>query len=203
MNYLVFLQVAEAYKSVAPDLIRKMWACYGVGPKEVKAMIAGMAPTVLHSLKSIGRRDIELEIRAMATIMGIDFGELLALNMSYEMHMGCTAILAPLKDSNTQEICLALNGTVGLGTLDWELPVLQHLTINLSFVRNGKTLYNATTWAGYVGMLTGASPHGKFALAINFRQENTPQFVNATDAKTKIRAHRRFSTKDHGDDSGI
>ena len=35
---------------------------------------------------------------------------------------------------------------------------LKPLTVNLDFQRNNKTVFKATTFAGYVGMLTGFRP---------------------------------------------
>jgi len=34
-------------------------------------------------------------------------------------------------------------------TMDWELDFLEPLTIEIDFQRGGKTLYVATSWAGY------------------------------------------------------
>ena len=35
------------------------------------------------------------------------------------------------------------------------MPELKKLTIEVDFINNGNVLYTATTWAGYVGVLTG------------------------------------------------
>jgi len=45
---------------------------------------------------------------------------------------------------------------------------LKPLTIEVEFVRNNKTVFIATTWAGYVGVLTGMAPD-RFSVSVNFR----------------------------------
>uniref|UniRef100_A0A8C9QE04 Acid ceramidase n=1 Tax=Spermophilus dauricus TaxID=99837 RepID=A0A8C9QE04_SPEDA len=45
---------------------------------------------------------------------------------------------------------------------------LKPLTVNLDFQRNNKTVFKATSFAGYVGMLTGFKP-GLFSLTLNER----------------------------------
>jgi hypothetical protein len=67
-------------------------------------------------------------------------------------------------------ICLSgnewpLQGAAGFPihgrTLDWHMPVLKTLAIEVVFQRRGVPVCRATTWAGYVGVLTGraALPH--------------------------------------------
>lgn len=56
--------------------------------------------------------------------------------------------------------------------MDWELPALQELTIEVDFVRGGHTVFTATTWPGYVGVLTGVKAGG-FSVSVNYRR--TPE----------------------------
>lgn len=42
--------------------------------------------------------------------------------------------------------------------MDWDMPELQAITIEVEFQRNYNTHFVATTWAGYVGILTGIKP---------------------------------------------
>jgi len=62
-------------------------------------------------------------------------------------------------------------------TLDWDLLALKELTIEVEFHRGGKLLFVSTTFAGYLGVLTAASPH-KFAVAVNHRPNSTMTGVN-------------------------
>ena len=49
------------------------------------------------------------------------------------------------------------------------MPELQPLTIEVDFVRAGLVAFRATTWAGYIGILTGVRPGG-FSVSVNYRR---------------------------------
>ena len=49
------------------------------------------------------------------------------------------------------------------------MPELQPLTIEVDFVRAGRVAFRATTWAGYIGILTGVRPGG-FSVSVNYRR---------------------------------
>ena len=66
-------------------------------------------------------------------------------------------------------------------TLDWDMPVLREFTIEVSFVQKKKEVFRATTWAGYVGVLTGLR-RGSFAAAVNFRSRFVAQCFLSLDA---------------------
>ena len=53
--------------------------------------------------------------------------------------------------------------------MDWEMPELQPLTIEVDFVQGGALVYSTTTWAGYVGVLTGVRAGG-FSVSVNYRR---------------------------------
>lgn len=87
---------------------------------------------------------------------------------------GCTALV--LHDDNGTPV-LARN-------LDWALPALDELVIHVEFVRGGAPVFVATTFAGYVGVLTGmntATLPGApgVGLAVNFRVQPASIFVSA------------------------
>ncbi len=48
---------------------------------------------------------------------------------------------------------------------------LEALNIDLRVFRGRRLLYTATTWAGYIGVLTAQRP-GSYAAAVNFREAN-------------------------------
>ena len=43
------------------------------------------------------------------------------------------------------------------------------LTIEVDFIRGGNVVSKATTWAGYIGVLTGVRPEG-FSVSVNYRR---------------------------------
>jgi hypothetical protein len=53
-------------------------------------------------------------------------------------------------------------------TLDWPMPMLRRMTIQVRFLRDRRVLYHATTFVGYTGVLTAMRPGG-FAVAVNYR----------------------------------
>ena len=60
-------------------------------------------------------------------------------------------------------------------TMDWAMDFLKTYTVQLNFKKNGKTLFKSSSWAGYLGVLTGCRP-GAFSVSINFRSTNDGHF---------------------------
>merc|ERR1712196_234551 len=52
--------------------------------------------------------------------------------------------------------------------MDWGALFLRDLSCQVEFSRGGQPLYKASTWAGYMGCLTGVRP-GAFSVTINYR----------------------------------
>jgi len=99
------------------------------------------------------------EIRSGAKQLNIPLAQATLLNIIYEVEAGCTSIVA-VND----------NGEIFHGrNLDFSLAsVLRSLVINVDFQSGGKTVYMGTTYAGYVGLLTGMRPNS-FAISANQR----------------------------------
>ncbi|KAF0035318.1 hypothetical protein F2P81_013076, partial [Scophthalmus maximus] len=94
------------------------------------------------------------EIRGMASLFGGSLSDIVILNFAYEISAFCTSIVAQDK-----------NGSVYHGrNLDYPHPVLRNLTVNVVFLKNGEVAYRGTSFAGYVGLWTGQSPH-KFTVS--------------------------------------
>ena len=67
-------------------------------------------------------------------------------------------------------------------TLDWMMPGVDprkfaSLLVDLTFTRGGQALYSSTSFAGYLGVLTGVR-HGAFSLSINFRKPFAGRWVD-------------------------
>uniref|UniRef100_A0A5F9CNG8 Acid ceramidase n=1 Tax=Oryctolagus cuniculus TaxID=9986 RepID=A0A5F9CNG8_RABIT len=89
----------------------------------------------------------EEEMKGIADVTGIPLGHLLhGRNMDFGIFLGWNV------NNNTWTV-----------TED-----LKPLTVNLDFQRNNKTVFKASSFAGYVGMLTGFKP-GLFSLTLNER----------------------------------
>lgn len=75
-------------------------------------------------------------------------GKIVAMQLIYDLSAACTSIVA--QDQS---------GAVHHGrNLDYPIPGLRNLTAMITFTKGGKTLYNGTTFVGYIGLLTGQSP---------------------------------------------
>jgi hypothetical protein len=104
-----------------------------------------------------------LEIQGIADVVGLPAGDIALINILYEMVSMCTSIVA---ESSDGRILHSRNLDFGLGTEFTTL--LQNLTLQVEFQKAGKTLYYGTTYAGYVGLLTGMAP-GRFGISLNLR----------------------------------
>ncbi|XP_041835583.1 N-acylethanolamine-hydrolyzing acid amidase-like [Melanotaenia boesemani] len=109
---------------------------------------------IVNSLEKYVPQPYAGEIRGMASQLGGNLSDIILLNFAYEITAFCTSIVA--QDQN---------GNVYHGrNLDYPHPVLRNLTINIVFLKNGKAAYQGTSFAGYVGLWTGQSPH-KFTIS--------------------------------------
>ncbi|CAG8463649.1 11785_t:CDS:2 [Acaulospora colombiana] len=116
-------------------------------------------------------------------IEGITLGWLALMQYIYEASAMCTSII--IQPNNDTGIttrhkkkyqCL---GPLHIRTMDWAMPFLRPLTVELVYHRNKKPLYIATTWIGYLGVLTGMrlvpredgeeSFLGAYSVSVNYR----------------------------------
>ena len=107
---------------------------------------------------------------------------MMLLQLAYELCAGCTSVV---KVSgwvrytpcyvHSRLYCLSgcaaqdsPNGPILARNLDWPMPLLRDLLINVVFVKGGHVVFTSTTFVGYVGCLTGSKPRA-FAVSVNFR----------------------------------
>lgn len=114
----------------------------------------------------------EEEMKGIADVTEIPLGEIISFNIFYELFTMCTSIITEDKKGHLLHV---RNMDFGI-FLGWNInnntwvvtEELKPLTVNLDFQRNSKTVFKATSFAGYVGMLTGFKP-GRFSLTLNER----------------------------------
>jgi len=97
------------------------------------------------------------EIEGIATRANLTVGMVTVMNVFYEVSSGCTSIVAN-----------AGNRIVHGRNLDYGVPGLRRLEATIRFTRGGELQYVGTTYAGYVGILTGVAP-GRFSVSIDER----------------------------------
>eukprot|EP00940_MAST-03C_sp_MAST-3C-sp2_P000782 g782.t1 len=116
---------------------------------------------VLRGISSARYPEILEEMTGLASLSkgSLSVDDLIFLHFMYEVTQGCTAI-----------VCREISGgDAFIGrTLDWHLPILRELTIEVHFCKGKRLLFVAPSWAGYVGVLTVVRPHA-YAVAVNFR----------------------------------
>lgn len=117
-------------------------------PAKYLPMAQAIASDIDYFLGPLGQ-----EMQGIASASGFELGQIVLLNYLYELTAYCTSILAVTPDGQL------VHGR----NLDYGLPFdLQRVTINAQFVQtiNGTVtnVFQATTFAGYVGVLTGMSP---------------------------------------------
>ena len=107
------------------------------------------------------------ELLSISKQTSIDAGLLLLLQLVYEAFAACTSVIVKTK-----------RYPIHIRTMDWDLPILRKLTFQAKFKFKNKTLFTGTTWAGYLGILTGMRhPQTKdeegYSISINYRR--TPE----------------------------
>nr|CAB3264182.1 N-acylethanolamine-hydrolyzing acid amidase-like [Phallusia mammillata] len=135
-----------------------------------KLLKAALSSEALVELVEVIAKDIEKfipqpfadEIRGISQATGIPLGDVVIANIIYDVsafgssgNKACTSIVTADK-----------SGKIYHGrNLDYEDPeFLKNLTIQVDFHQNGKSLFMATTYLGYVGVITG-SRHGAFSIS--------------------------------------
>lgn len=109
----------------------------------------GTKPLYYHELESIAK---ELKLPVNKVIL---------LQLCYECFSACTSIII---DDETK-----LKYPIHIRTMDWDDTFLRPLTINVKFVKNNQLIFEGTTWAGYVGILTGVKPNIG-SVSVNYRR---------------------------------
>lgn len=112
---------------------------------------------IIKTFSALGKIMYYDEIKAISEKIKISFEYVLMLQLCYEASACCTSIATKVNNIN-----------VFFRTMDWPLDFLKDLTIDLEFQKKGKTVFYATSWIGYVGILTATVPE-KYSLAVNFR----------------------------------
>eukprot|EP00949_MAST-11_sp_MAST-11-sp1_P003083 g3083.t1 len=122
-------------------------------------VISSLTTGVFAMATRLGRVYFAEELEGIANATGLPLGRVVLLQIAYEAFAACTSIVVDGQDGHP----------LHMRTMDWEMPELQQLTIQVDFVSGGQTVFRATTWAGYVGVLTGMRPQG-YSVSVNYRR---------------------------------
>ncbi|CAB3402631.1 unnamed protein product [Caenorhabditis bovis] len=113
-------------------------------------------------------KDKRLELEGIALESGIPLGEVVGLNILYDIAafdrrhvfgLGCTSIVA---QNSKGQIIHGRN-------LDFDMTdLLKNITIYVDFTRNGEIIYSGITFVLYNGLLTGQRPN-EYSVSLNAR----------------------------------
>ncbi|KAL1890940.1 hypothetical protein Sste5346_007937 [Sporothrix stenoceras] len=106
----------------------------------------------------------QAEIEGIAEAMEVPIHLLVALNVMVDMMMGCSTM--GLKTVCGEEGKINM---LHLRIMDWHMPRLRRLMVELSYVRQpgGPVIASSLSYLGYVGVFTGVRPG--LSMSINFR----------------------------------
>ncbi|KAK6336306.1 hypothetical protein TWF696_001868 [Orbilia brochopaga] len=129
-----------------------------------------------HTLfRRVYRYEEQQEIEGLVEATGLPRYLIVAYNTLLDTFMGCTSGAVrlahdptkPYSDENRDKM-------LHFRTLDWGMDELRQLVILINYQRGGKTIAQAVTYAGFVGVLTGVRQG--LSASLNFRaaaSENT------------------------------
>jgi len=107
--------------------------------------------------------ELAQEIQGCAQSLGLSYGWVTLLNIGYEVSDACTSIVAQTTDGKILH-ARNMDFWAGMGFTD----SLKDICFTAEFQTGGKTSFYATTFAGYVGVLSGMKP-GAFSVSIDTR----------------------------------
>jgi len=108
------------------------------------------------------------EVDYIAKRYNLEYDEVISMQLIYESSSACTTAIFQSNDKNN-----IVGSDLFLRTMDWEMPFLKDITIELDVRRKNKCIANAVTWLGYVGVLTvTVDPDGfvPYCIAVNYRK---------------------------------
>jgi len=103
------------------------------------------------------------EIRGCAASLGVPFGWLTLFNLGYEVSDACTSIVAQTPDGKILH-ARNLDFWDGMGFT----ATLKGMAAQIDFQKGGKTLFTTSTFAGFVGALSGIKSGG-YSVTIDTR----------------------------------
>eukprot|EP01126_Amoeba_proteus_P048753 TRINITY_DN5658_c0_g1_i4.p1 TRINITY_DN5658_c0_g1~~TRINITY_DN5658_c0_g1_i4.p1 ORF type:complete len:465 (-),score=73.54 TRINITY_DN5658_c0_g1_i4:64-1458(-) len=103
------------------------------------------------------------EILGCSQAMNVPYGWLALFNLGYEVSDACTSIVAQTPDGKILH-ARNLDFWAGMGFTD----TLKNMSFIAQFEKGGQTIFKATTFAGYVGVLSGFK-NKEFSVTIDTR----------------------------------
>lgn len=127
-------------------------------------------------LRGVCDKEEQAELMGISQATGVSMYLLVCFNVLLDLFMGCSSGGAAVRAGKGSKM-------VHLRTLDWGMPSLRRVVVQLDFVleRDGPVFASSITYAGYVGVLTGVREG--LSMSLNFRPNRIDNGVFWSDAK--------------------
>ena len=158
----------ERYKHLAEDFKDEVVTLPFLFDEVVQGHLPNVDPQRIRKLaklflRRVNNKEETEELKGIHEVTGIDMYLLVAFNVLLDLFMGCTSGGVKVRDGD--------NGSkmVHFRTLDWGMPALRKVVVQLDFVKTvgGPVIASSVTYAGYVGVLTGVRKG--LSMSLNFR----------------------------------
>lgn len=114
-------------------------------------------------LRGVYDREENRELKGISNATGVSMYLLVCFNVLLDLFMGCSSGGAAVSDG------VGASKMVHFRTLDWGMPALRRIVVQLDFVTQagGPVVASSVTYAGFVGVLTGVRQG--LSVSLNFR----------------------------------
>ena len=188
-KYTINLDVSpeERWKDVATDFKDEIHALFDRF-KQMFPLPMGMIDIMGADLEQYFPMPYASEMKSFVTYSNITGGQIVFWNMLYELtafSRACTSIVSKTASGNI------MHGR----NLDYGIDVLRRLAITVDFQLSGKTVYTGTTFAGYVGIMTGQKPNS-FTVSLNEREKGYWSLNEMEALRIGTKGFAAFSIRD-------
>lgn len=163
------------YKAYVQEFARQEIILSGINGRELIEVLS-----YAEELNKIMPEEYGEEIRGMADAAEMSIGEMMLVNIIYELSVHCTSIVA---QNSAGKIIHGRNLDYGM------TQALKNLTVHLNYQKKGITIYSSTSFVGFNAIWTGQKPYS-FTISGNQRvtkqgsiKENILQILLNKDTK--------------------
>ena len=131
-------------------------------------------------LRKVYNNEENAELKGISKASGVDVYLLVCFNVLLDLFMGCSSGGATVRAGTDVG---SGSKTVHFRTLDWGMPALRRIVVQLDYVleKDGPVIASSITYAGFVGVLTGVRTD--LSLSLNFRPNRIDNGKFWSDAK--------------------
>lgn len=131
-------------------------------------------------LRKVHNKEEQVELRGISKASGVEMYLLVCFNVLLDLFMGCSSGGAVVRAG---EETSSGSKMVHFRTLDWGMPALRRVVVQLDYVeeKDGPVIASSITYAGFVGVLTGVRKD--LSISLNFRPNRIDNGMFWADVK--------------------